>query len=208
VTRAAGLAELSREAAREAARDELSRPEYAEARPPLLLRVVGRALRALAELIDTAAGAVPGGRAGLLLLLALLALFAAVVLARLRPARSRAAPRPAVFEGGEVLAARAHRERAEQAAAQVRWAEAVRERLRAVARDLEDRGALDRRPGRTAGEVARDGGAALPAVAPDLARAAEVFDEIWYGGRPADAGSYAVLVAVDERVAAERLALR
>ena len=75
-------------------------------------------------------------------------------------------------------------------------------------RELEARGALDPRPGRTAGEVARDGGAAVPAVADDLRRAARVFDEVWYGGRPADAASYAALVAVDARVASSRLAVR
>ena len=41
-------------------------------------------------------------------------------------------------------------------------------------------------------------------VAADLGRAAALFDEVWYGGRPADASSYAVLVAVDERVSDRR----
>ena len=74
-----------------------------------------------------------------------------------------------------------------------------------MVRDLESRGALDPRPGRTAGEVARDGGAAVPALADDLRRAAVLFDEVWYGGRNADAGSYAELVGVDERVRGSRL---
>ena len=56
--------------------------------------------------------------------------------------------------------------------------------------------------------MARDGGAAVPDVAADLARAAALFDEVWYGGRPADASSYAVLVAVDERVTERRPAVR
>jgi hypothetical protein len=47
----------------------------------------------------------------------------------------------------------------------------------------------------------------VPAVADDLRRAAVVFDEIWYGGRTADASSYAFLVEVDDRVAASRLAV-
>ena len=80
----------------------------------------------------------------------------------------------------------------------------MRERLRAVVRDLEARGLLDPRPGRTAGEVARDAGAAVPALAEDLRRASIVFDEVWYGGRTADAGSYALLVDVDTRAAAAR----
>lgn len=198
--------QITREGAREAAREQLSRPEYDAAQPPLLLRLVGRALRALGDLLDGLSAAVPGGRAGLLVLLALLALLVAVVVARVRP-QTRGAGRPApLFTGSAVLTAAEHRARAEQAAARGSYAEAVRERLRAVVRDLEARGVLDPRPGRTAGEVAADAGAAVPAVAGDLRRAAGVFDEIWYGGRPADAASYAVLVEVDERVGRSRLA--
>jgi hypothetical protein len=129
----------------------------------------------------------------------------AAVLYRTGPLGRRGPSRRALFEGSAVLTAQAHRELAEAAAGEGRWADAVRERLRAVVRELESRGALDPRPGRTAGEVARDGGAAVPAVAADLRRAAVLFDEVWYGGRDADAGSYAVLVGVDERVRDSRL---
>lgn len=200
------LADLTRESARDAAREELSRPQYDDAQPPLLVRLAGRAVRELLELVGNAAAAVPGGRVGLLVLLVLLAGFVALVLSRLRPAAARRAPAP-LFEGSSVLSAAEHRALAENAAAQGRLAEAVRERLRAVVRDLETRGVLDPRPGRTAGEVARDAGVLVPAVADDLRRAAHVFDEIWYGGRTADSSSYALLVAVDERVSATRMVL-
>lgn len=198
------MTDLSRDAAREAAREELSRPEYDAAQPPLPVRLVGRALRALGDLLDGAAAAVPGGRLGLVLLLLLLAGLVTVVLRRVRPAADRRTGRP-LFAGAAGLTAAEHRAQAEAAAAEGRWAEAVRERLRAVVRDLEARGVLDPQPGRTAGEVARDAGAAVPAVAADLRRAAVLFDEVWYGGRTADSSSYAVLVAVDERVGGSRM---
>ncbi|MCW2616654.1 MAG: putative integral rane protein [Frankiales bacterium] len=198
------LADLGREAARDAAQDELRRQEYLDAQPSLLLRVVGRVLRELGALLDRAAAAAPGGLLGLLALLALLALLVAVVLSRVGPLARRRTGSSALFEGSAVLSAAQHRDLAEQAAGESRFADAVRERLRAVVRDLEARGAIDPRPGRTAGEVARDGGSAVPAVADDLRRAAVLFDEVWYGGRTADASSYAVLVGVDERVAAAR----
>jgi hypothetical protein len=201
-----GLSDLTRESARDAAREELSRREYSDAQPPLLIRLVGRALRAFGDLLDSAALAVPGGRLGLVLLLGLLLLLVAVVVARVRPESGRGRSRAPLFAGSAVLSAAEHRELAEQAAGEGRFEDAVRERLRAVVRDLEARGVLDPRPGRTAGEIARDGGAAVPAVAEDLRRAAGVFDEVWYGGRAADASSYAVLVGVDERVARSRLA--
>ncbi len=197
--------ELSREAAQEAARDELRRREYTDAQPPLLLRLIGRVVREIGELFDRAAGLAPGGGLGVLALLTLLALFVAVVLTRVGPL-SRRTSSQALFAGTTALSAAEHRRLADGAAADGRFADAVRERLRAVVRTLEARGALDPRPGRTAGEVARDGGQAMPALADDLRRAALLFDEIWYGGRPADSASYAVLVEVDERVSGTRAA--
>ena len=83
------------------------------------------------------------------------------------------------------LDAAEHRRRADGFAGEGRFAEAVRERMRAIVRELETRGVLEPRPGRTADEVAREAGALVPAVAPDLRTAATVFDEVWYGGRPA-----------------------
>jgi hypothetical protein len=81
-----------------------------------------------------------------------------------------------------------------------RHAEAIRERLRAIIRDLEERAILEPRVGRTADEVAAEAGAALPDVAADLARAARIFDEVWYGRRPATAEMAADLEHIDGRV--------
>lgn len=198
-----GLEGLTRDGAREAAREELSRPGYADAEPPLLARAATWVLRELGDLLDRASGA-PGGAGGLLLLALLVAGLVAVVLTRLGPVqrRRRAAW---LFEGSAILSADAHRQAAERAAERGQFAEAVRERLRAVVRDLESRGVLDPRPGRTAGEVARDAGAAVPELAEQLRLGTGLFDEVWYGGRPADAATYAVLVDLDRRVSAARL---
>lgn len=201
------VAELTRDQARDAAREELSRPAYDEAQPSLVLRVVGRALRELAELLDRAASAAPGGALGLLLLAGLLVLAVYVVVARVRPRAWGQVPGP-LFGAASPLTAAQHRELAEQAAAAGRPADAVRERLRAVVRELEARGVLDPKPGRTADEVAREAGLAVPEVAADLTRAAGVFDEIWYGGRPADDADYALLVDVDRRLLERRLVAR
>lgn len=194
-----GLSDLTRDSARDAAREELSRREYADAQPPLLVRLAARLVREIGDLLAEAAAAAPGGRIGLLLLLCLLGLLVAVVLAKVRPARRDRSGSP-LFGGSAELSAAQHRELAEQAAAEGRFADAVRERLRAVVRDLEARGVLEPRPGRTAGEIARDAGAVVPGVATALRRAAVAFDEVWYGGRTADASSYALLVEVDEQV--------
>lgn len=202
-----GVDDLTREAARRAARSELTDRRYRDAEPPLVIRLVGRLVRTFLELLDRAAAAAPGGRVGLLLLAVLLVAVVAAVGVRLRPV-GRPTGSAAVFPTGQPLTAQEHRALAERAAADGRWADAVRERLRAIVRELEGRGVLEPRLGRTAGEVARDGGAAVPGLAADLRRASSTFDEIWYGGRPGSEASYAVLVAADDAVVADRLVRR
>ena len=59
------------------------------------------------------------------------------------------------------LTAAQHRATAESYAAEGNWAAAIRHRLRAVARQLEETGVLNPAPGRTANELARDAGTAL-----------------------------------------------
>ncbi len=197
--------QLSREAARRAAERELSDSRYSDAQPPLVLRLIGRGLHELLSLLDRAASNAPGGRLGLLLLAVLVLGFAAVVLTRLAPGRRVASP--AVFAAGRPLSAADHRVRAELAADRGDWSDAVRERLRAAVRELEVRGVLDPRPGRTADEVARDAAAMVPSLAPALHAGTRVFDEVWYGGRQADAASYATVVALDDAVTRSRLAV-
>jgi hypothetical protein len=195
---------LGRDEAREAARRELSRKAYQDAQPPWTYRAVRWVLDKLSEALGNAAANVPGGKVGLAILVALLIGLVAVVLVRLRPT---ATPRGSadLFTTGEVLSAAGHRVRAEAAAGEGRWRDAVRERLRAVARDLETRGVVDPRPGRTADELAREAGAAVAVLAAPLQRGTRVFDDVWYGDHPADAASYAVLVEVDSVVTATRL---
>jgi len=187
-----------RDEAADAARRELTRPQYESAQPSWLVRALSRAAEELSDLLSRLTG-LPGGRTGVVLAVALLGGLVALLLVRLGPLRRRSAA-PDLFTGATVLTAQGHRAAAEEAARSGRWADAVRERLRAVVRDLEQRGVLDPRPGRTAGEVARDGGAALPAVADGLRRGATVFDDVWYGGRPAGPQEYEVLVRLDEQV--------
>ena len=198
-----GIDDLTREGARRAAARELQDHRYDDARPPLAVRLAEAFVRRVLALLDRTSASVPGGRIGLLLLGLLLAALVAVVLVRLRPA-GRSASTP-VFTGGPARTADEHRSLADQAAAAGDWAGAVRERLRAVVRELEARGVLDVQPGRTAGEVCRDASAAVPSLTEPLRRATGTFDEVWYGGRLADASAYAVVVAADRAVTAARL---
>lgn len=193
-----------RDQARELARAELSRKAYADAQPPALLRLVRFVLEQFQQLVSSASDAVPGGAVGLVLLALLIGGLIAVIVVRLRPATSRSGSAALLFEG-TALTAQQHRQRADAAAAAGDFAEAVRERLRAVVRELESRGVLDPRPGRTADEVAGEAGSVVPALAGPLRRGATVFDEVWYGGRVADAASYQGLVELDRTVRTSRL---
>jgi hypothetical protein len=201
---ASGVDDVTREAARRAARDELLDRRYHDAQPPLVVRLVGKAIRKFLELVARAANNAPGGRLGLLILALLVAGLIAVIVVRLQPTRRRGTSAD-VFTTGSALTAAQHRALADEAAANGQWAEAVRERLRAIVRELEAGGVLDPRPSRTADEVARDGSAAVPLLAEPLRRATRTFDEIWYGGRTADASSYAVVVEADRTVSTTRL---
>lgn len=74
---------------------------------------------------------------------------------------------------------------ADRLAAEGRYAEAIRQRLRDVVGDLTAAGVVAPLPGTTAAEVAGLAAARRPAVAAPLGDATDLFSEIWYGDRPA-----------------------
>lgn len=193
-------APVGRDEARQAAERELSKGIYSEDEPGPVERALQEVLEWLDELLSRAAGATPGGALGLLSLLLIVVGLAVLVAWQTGPVRRGARGSAPVVELSGRLDAAEHRRRADAFAAEGRFAEAVRERMRAIVRELETRGVLEPRPGRTADEVAREAGGAVPTVAPDLRTAASVFDEIWYGGRPASAQADAVLRQADQRV--------
>jgi hypothetical protein len=76
---------------------------------------------------------------------------------------------------------------ADELAAQGRFAEAVRERLRSIVKDLIERGVIPRVPGWTVTELAAAAVTDRPALAVPVRAAAEIFSEIWYAQRGATA---------------------
>ncbi|MGW1771475.1 DUF4129 domain-containing protein [Streptomyces sp. NPDC002104] len=189
---------IGREAAREAARRELSKPAYHENDPGLVRRALNRFWEWVGDLFDRASGATPGGTLGLLAI----ALFVLLVVAALwwrMGAPGRTAPRAAgtLFDDG-IRSAADHRATAEALAGEGRWSEAVQERMRAVVRSLEERTLLDPRPGRTADEAAAEASAVLPSHATALRTAARTFDDVTYGAHPATPEMYASLTTLDQ----------
>ncbi|MFE1477929.1 DUF4129 domain-containing protein [Streptomyces cyaneofuscatus] len=183
--------------AREAAESELSKPMYHENDPNMLQRGLNHFWDWVAGVFDAAAGAAPGGPAGLAVLALILIGLAAALWWRLGiPQRSSRAP-DALFESDSPRSAAQHRAAADAHAAALRWTEAVQERMRAIVRSLEERALLDPRPGRTADEAATEAGRALPAHAARLRSAARDFDDVTYGGRTAGQPTYLALRALD-----------
>jgi len=191
--------DISREAAADAARRELSRYIYANEEPNLLWRAISWLRDRLADLAITLGDAVPIGRWALLILPLLVVIALAVIRWRVGPVAATRAVTGPVF-GPAVRTAAEHRAAAEEAAARGDFATACRERFRALVKDLEERTILDPRPGRTADETAREVAAVSPDAAGPVTTAARRFDEVQYGARPASADDYAAIGAADDAV--------
>jgi len=187
---------VSRDEGARLAWEELSDPIYDGSQPSLLERLFYWLEMWLGGLTREAAAALPGGWWTLGALLAVLVLLAAALVWYLRPGTGPR--RTAVLDPDGELTADDHRALADQHAARGSYAEAIRERLRAVARDLEDRAVLTPRLGRTATELAVEASAVLPERRAELHRAAELFNDVWYGDREATAEGYGLLCALDD----------
>ncbi|GAB7182827.1 DUF4129 domain-containing protein [Kitasatospora sp. Ki12] len=188
---------VPRDPARDAARDELLNAEYHKHDPSLLQRATDWIWEHIAGALDSISGDGADGTTGLVLFLVVAVLIGAALWWRL------GAPRRAARTTGDVYGVEGPRSAAQYRAdaaghaAAGRWAEAVRDQMRALVRGLEERTLLDSRPGRTADEAAAEAGRALPEHAAALAAAARSFDDIAYGERTADEAAYRVLHELD-----------
>ncbi len=190
---------IGREDAADRAARELLDPQYAD--EALLDRLYRYFNQFLGDLMDgVAGGGTTGGIiAAVLIVLILLAVAALVGWQLRRAGRRRAMAAGALFDERATTAAE-HRQRAERLASEGHWTEAVQERLRAIARDLEERALVDGMPGRTADELATEAGTALPGFAAELTAAARSFDEVTYGGVAGTSAAYTTMTDLDERL--------
>lgn len=198
---------VTRDGAQAAARAELSKRAYHHNDPSLVDRGIEWLLKKFVKALDAGTRHAPGHALGLLLIVGVLAALVIVIVARVGALRRTPhAPDQAIFGVGETTADD-HRRAAAKFAADGLWAEAIRERLRAIARELEHRGVLDPRLGRTAAELSREAGVQLPALADDLHNATSIFDEVWYGRRTASPADEESLRRLDARVAGSHRSL-
>jgi uncharacterized protein DUF4129 len=113
---------------------------------------------------------------------------------RRRP-RARKKPKPVTVTGDEATEAvitpaepevvAGDRTLADRLAAEGRYAEALRQRLRVTLSELVAARLVPPQPGWTAAELAAMAGGQRPSVAGPLGGATELFAEVWYGQRPA-----------------------
>ncbi|PRY01514.1 DUF4129 domain-containing protein [Allonocardiopsis opalescens] len=198
----AGLPDLGADEAAGLAREELSDPLYRRDEPSLVEWLWERGRDFLSDLAGRVGDALPGGWLTLVGVLAVVLAVGVFVFFYVGPAQRRA--RLARASVDPVSTPADHRARAERLAAAGRHGEALRERMRAIAADLEERTVVDPRPGRTAHELAAAAAAALPEHADALAAAARLFDDVWYGGRTAGPGDYRSVADLDERLRRSR----
>lgn len=186
--------------ARRWAVEELADPAY-HRQESLLLRL----LRWLAEQFDGVPTLGVSPLVAALVVVGVLAVVVALALWIAGPVRrSRAAAERAVLARDDRRSAAELRGAADAAAAAGDYSLAVVERFRAIVRDLEERAVLDERPGRTALEVVAEAGRELPSVAGGLREAADLFDDVAYGGLAAGPAHDAAMRAADQQAHAAR----
>ncbi|BAX94806.1 DUF4129 domain-containing protein [Mycobacterium shigaense] len=190
--------DIDRDAAHQAAQTELDKPIYSKASAwQQFMDWINELVYRLLQQTST----IPGGwfTATVLLILLVIAVIVAVRIARRTMRTRRGGADYLLFEAAELTAAQ-HRAIAENSAAETNWAAAIRHRLRAVARQLEETGVLEPLPGRTANELATAAGAVLPHLASELSRAATTFNDVTYGQQPGTQAAYQMIVDLDDHL--------
>jgi hypothetical protein len=189
--------DIDRDAAHEAAQRELDKPIYPKGS---ISQRIHEWIHELLYRIIEKGSSVPGGWFTVVVALTVV-VAAAVIAIRIgrRTIRTRAGADYRIFDAGQLSAAQ-HRAIAEGYAAEGNWAAAIRHRVRAVARALEETAILDPAPGRTANELASAAAERLPALAADLSRSATAFNDVTYGNRPGTQVGYQLIVDLDNHL--------
>ena len=188
---------VTRQQGQRLARAELSKQMYHPGIP-----LTERIEQAIARLLSHAV--VSTDVTWLIVLAAVLAIVIVAVMAWIGPvARSRSRGRAPLLAPSQARA-RDHRQQAERMASAGDYAGATIESVRAIAVELEERGILAPRPGRTADEFAAEAGRPLPDHAASLMAAARLFDDVRYGERAGTAAGYEQVRDLDVAIQAAR----
>jgi hypothetical protein len=194
------------EEARRRAVDELAKakygglPDWADQLLNRLGRVLDRIVEAALRFVFGSAGGGAGISPGFVLAVVLLLVAIGLVVWKVGLPRWRRRSRDAAVDLDASVPAADYRHLAGQHAEQGDWRAAVRDRFRALVRELEVRTILEVRPARTAWEAAHAATRLLPGCRDDLRTAAEDFSAVMYGERRADKALYRRMAEIDGRV--------
>lgn len=161
--------------------------------------ILDRILHFFERLFSASASAVPGGWFGLIVFGVLFVVLIVVVLTWARPSTRRRIRVGSVL-GGKAQTAQDYRRSAARFAEAGDYSQAIIEGVRAIAAELEQRGILRPRLGRTANELAIEAGAELPGLATELRAVMRLFDDVRYGDRPGTSAGYELVGRVDGQV--------
>jgi hypothetical protein len=177
------------------AAEELSKPQYASAKPSWIDQMWNQFIDWLRSLNGNS---ISGPNIGMPLIAALAVVLIVVAVMVVRPRLNARKKKSAeVFDGQAPVGADAFRTRASAAASREDWQTAVVEQFRAVVRSAEDRAVIDIQAGRTADEAAAQLGRAFGAARSRLEEAARIFDGVKYGKATATASDHAAVLALD-----------
>ena len=182
-------------------RRELLRPEYND--EAILARLVQWLRDQVTRGIDAASGSPPLATFAAMVILVGLVVALGWLLSRARlTSGAQRSTGPALTDDG--LSAAELRARALEALADGRPEDALVDAFRALALRQVERGRIDDQPGATAHELAAALGTAFPPLAPRIAAAADTFDLVLYGGRPATADQARDLLGLDDALVGTR----
>ncbi|WP_051208632.1 DUF4129 domain-containing protein [Propionicicella superfundia] len=178
--------QIDRGEAQRRADEELSKAKYSHM-PEWLTQIIEWAQRTLENIVRTVVGGPGSGGGvswGLVALVLVLLGVVALVVWRVGLPRWRQVARPdAEVDVDQSVMPVTYRDRAEAAAARGDYRTAIRERFRAIVRELEFRTIIAPRPSRTAFEAAAAAARELPHATDPLYTAAELFSAVMYGDR-------------------------
>ena len=158
-----------------------------------------RILHDIERLFNTSANAVPGGWFGLVVFGVLVAVLVIAVVTWARPSAGRRI-RPRSVLDGKARTAQEYRQSATRLADAGDYSGAIVEAVRAIAAELDERGILPPRLGRTADELAVEAGREIPGLAADLLAVTRLFDDVRYGDRPGTRAGYTMACQAYDRV--------
>ena len=195
--------DIDRDAAHDAAQRELSKPIYP--RQSLMDEITDRISGFLFVLLRTSRHVTGGWVTVTVLAIVLASVVVVTIRIARRTMRTNRGGDYELFDACQLTAAQ-HRATAEAFAAEGNWSAAIRHRLRAVTRQLEETNVLTPVPGRTANELAHDAGDALPHLAAELSQAATAFNDVTYGERPGTQAAYQMIADLDDHLRSRSVA--